>query len=151
MAQHMKKHLGRAWQIFTRAALRLGKPVFMRAFSPGNVWCRGPLNPIGVFCSDCLHGRGQWSYPPTDKIHGDHTIDLNNICTSWLKAQTPQPKSWGDDIDVSKIINVLFKFAPEHLVFRCEDCHSSKPHYDRAITPADLAKSGTCLNPIVLH
>ena len=155
IANHMKVHLGTEWETFTQEALRLGKPLFIDAFATDNMWCRGPLVPCGLphghmYANKCPHGRGQGTSPSPGKIHGDHTIDLNNICTSWLKAQTFQPTSWRDGINVQKLLNSLFKFAPDHLVFRCEDCHSSKPHYDTTITPADMAASGTSLNPIVL-
>ena len=90
VARRMKPVLGEPkWAEFVRDALQFGKPLYMSAFKPGNVWCRGPVD--GDTCMGSATPDGSGAY---GRIHGDHTTDLNNICTARCCAQMPGGRHW---------------------------------------------------------
>jgi hypothetical protein len=148
VANAMKVVLGDdGWAQFALDALAFGKPLYMAAFTPGNVWCRGPISGGG-----CPHAMGPGAVQPPEpgSIHGDHTIDLNNICTAWSAAHTTGAAHWHTGLRADVIISAIFEFTEAHLVFRCDKCHSHLPHYATAISKADLALPGSRANPIVI-
>ena len=149
VAHRMKPLLGKTkWANFVTAALTFGKPLFMSAFKPDNVWCRGPIG-----CNRCPHGMGNGRLlsGAYDKIHGDHTIDLNNILSAWTKAHNPSTKAWHGGLKADFIVSAIFEFSAKHIVFWCEACHRRLPHYRHAVFPEDVAQSGTITNPIVIN
>ena len=70
---YMADALGKHWATFARAATATGKPMFAKAFTPGNVWCRGPLAGGG----SCPHGHGS-------TVAADQMLALEQIEYPWL-------------------------------------------------------------------
>jgi hypothetical protein len=148
VGDRMKSKLGsRRWDDFVHDALVFGKPLYMSAFIPGNVWCRGPIGGSG-----CTNALGLGAVQPSEhgRIHGDHTTDLNNICTAWSDAQATGTAYWHTGLRADLIMSAIFEFDEPHLVFRCDKCHSQLPHYANAVSKEDFALPGAQANPIVI-
>jgi hypothetical protein len=63
--QGMKSALGKHWDAFVKSSIEVGKPIFIEAFRPGNVHCRGTITGTPCQCDPATLKLGD--------IHLDHT------------------------------------------------------------------------------
>ena len=122
----MRKRLGEAnWATFVKYAEEEYKVDFFRAFTPvsGTICCSGKLNGSPYPKELSINMKSLSSVEcgkELEKLHLDHTENIERTCKVWSQALPAEPKCWDDGVCGPLVAHLLFG-TQDHVVAQCSD------------------------------